>query len=139
MKEQYGRSLRILLAVCALSWLIAQRRESAAGPPGCTPRTNRRTPRDGRSRRRIVREALVESVLLAVAGADRWLTSVAASKLCLLAFSLAFLTIDTMPSPPHCARDRARAAHRHPRSGARMVCDAHQSGGSAARLGANDR
>ena len=104
MKEQYGRSLRILLAVCALVLLIACANVANLLLARSVARRGQTAVRlaMGASRQRIVREALVESVLLAVAGALAGLVvSVAASKLLLsLAFSGAtLLTIDTMPSP----------------------------------------
>ena len=71
MKEEYGRSLQILLAVCGLVLLIA-----CANVANLLLRARRRAPGDRRpcgSRsapraRQIVTQALVESVLLAVAG-----------------------------------------------------------------------
>ena len=104
MKEQYGRSLRILLAVCALVLLIACANVANLLLARAVARRGQTAVRlaMGASRRQIVSEALVESVLLAVAGALAGLiVSVAASKLLLsLAFSGAtLLPIDTMPSP----------------------------------------
>ena len=70
MKEQYGRSLQILLAVCGLVLLIAcanvanlllARAVGAADADG-------RAPGHRRVAAQIVTQALVESVLLAVAG-----------------------------------------------------------------------
>ena len=104
MKEQYGRSLRILLAVCALVLLIA-----------CANVANLLLARGmarrgqtaiqlamGASRGRIVTEALAECVVLAIGGAVIGLiVAVAAARLLLsLAFAGAtILPIDTMPSP----------------------------------------
>ena len=104
LSEVYGRSLRILLGVCGLVLLIA-----------CANVANlllarsvaRRTQTAlmlamGASRRQIVTQALVESVLLALAGAVAGLiVSMAAARLLLsLAFAGAtFLPIDTRPAP----------------------------------------
>jgi len=104
MKEQYGRSLRILMAVCALVLLIACANVANLLLARAVARRGQTAIRlaMGASRRQIVTEALVESVLLAVFGAMAGLVvSVAASRLLLsLAFSGAtLLPIDTMPSP----------------------------------------
>jgi predicted permease len=103
MKEQYGRSLRILLAVCALVLLIA-----------CANVANLLLARGmarrgqiaiqlamGASRRRIVTEALAECLVLAIGGAVIGLiVAMAAARLLLsLAFAGAtILPIDIMPS-----------------------------------------
>jgi len=104
MKEQYGRSLRILMAVCALVLLIACANVANLLLARAVARRGQTAVRlaMGASRRQIVTEALVESVLLAIGGALAGLiVSVAASKLLLsLAFAGAsLLPIDTMPSP----------------------------------------
>ncbi|MCA1585182.1 MAG: ABC transporter permease, partial [Acidobacteria bacterium] len=104
MKEQYGRSLRILLAVCALVLLIACANVANLLLARAVARRGQTAVRlaMGASRRQIVTEALVESVLLAIGGAIAGLiVSVGASRLLLsLAFSGAsMLPIDTMPSP----------------------------------------
>jgi len=105
MKEEYGRSLQILLAVCGLVLLIA-----------CANLANlllarsmaRRTQTSirlaiGASRNRIVRQSLTESVLLAVAGGLAGLVvAIAAQELLLsIAFRTArSLPIETTPSLP---------------------------------------
>jgi predicted permease len=105
MKEEYGRSLQILLAVCGLVLLIA-----------CANLANlllarsmaRRTQTSirlaiGASRSRIVRQSLTESILLAVAGGLAGLVVAIAAQQLLL--SIAFRTarslpIETTPSLP---------------------------------------
>jgi len=104
MREQYGRSLRILMAVCALVLLIACANVANLLLARAVARRGQTAVRlaMGASRRQIVTQALVESVLLAVFGAAAGLiVSVAASRLLLsLAFTGAsLLAIDTMPSP----------------------------------------
>ena len=71
MREQYGRSLRILLGVCALVLLIACANVANLLLARAAARRGQTAVRlaMGASRRRIVTDALVESVLLAVAGA----------------------------------------------------------------------
>jgi predicted permease len=104
MKEQYGRSLRILLVVCAMVLLIA-----------CANVANLLLARSmaqrgqvavrlalGASRRQVVLAALVESVVLALGGALAGLVvAMGAARLLLsLAFAGAtMLPIDTTPSP----------------------------------------
>jgi predicted permease len=103
MKEQYGRSLQILLGVCALVLLIACANVANLLLARAMARRGQTAIRlaMGASRRQIVTEALFESVLLAIAGAIAGLVvSVAAARLLLaLAFSgAAILPIDTTPS-----------------------------------------
>ena len=73
MKEQYGRSLRILLGVCALVLLIACANVANLLLARGMARRGQTAVRlaMGASRRQIVTEALVESVVLAIGGAGR--------------------------------------------------------------------
>jgi predicted permease len=103
MREQYGRSLRILLGVCGLVLLIACANVANLLLARAVARRGQTAIRlaMGASRRQIVTEALFESVLLALGGALAGLfVAVGAARLLLsLAFSGAtFLPIDTMPS-----------------------------------------
>jgi predicted permease len=104
MKEQYGRSLRILLVVCAMVLLIACANVANLLLARAVVRRGQMAVRLalGASRRQIVVDALIESVLLAVGGAVVGLAvAMGAARLLL---SLAFvgvttLPIDVMPSP----------------------------------------
>ena len=105
MKAEYGRSLQILLGVCALVLLIACANVAnllLARSVARRPQTAVRIAL-GASRGEIVREALIESLLLAVGGAVAGLVvAITASRLLLsLAFSgVTYLPIDTTPSWP---------------------------------------
>ncbi len=104
MKEEYGRSLQILLAVCALVLLIACANVANLLLARAVTRRAQTAVRlaIGATRRQIVSHALVESVLLAIFGGIAGLiVAIAASRLLLaLAFREArFLPIDTSPSP----------------------------------------
>ena len=105
MKESYGRSLQILLSVCSLVLLIACANVAnlllvrAIGRRGQTALRLA----VGATRKQIVMQALVESVLLALGGGIAGLAiAMAAARLLLaLAFSAArFLPISVLPSLP---------------------------------------
>src|SRR5262249_21391877 len=104
MKEAYGRSLQILFAVCGLVLLIACANVANLLLARSVARRAQTAVRlaMGAARRQIVTQALVESVLLAVAGGIAGLAvAMGAARLLLaLAFSgVTFLPIDTRPAP----------------------------------------
>ena len=104
MKERYGRSLRILLAVCAMVLLIACANVANLLLARAVARRGQIAVRLalGASRSQIVIEALIESVLLAIGGAVVGLVvAIGAGRLLLsLAFAGAtLLPIDVAPSP----------------------------------------
>jgi predicted permease len=105
MKEQYGRSLQILMAVCGLVLLIACANVANLLLARAVARRGQTAVRlaVGASRAQLVTQALVESILLAVAGGIAGLlVAMGAARLLLaLAFSNAqFLPISTRPSLP---------------------------------------
>jgi predicted permease len=105
MKEEYGRSLQILLAVCGLVLLIACANVANLLLARAVARRSQTALRlaVGASRRQIVTLALFESVLLAIGGGIAGLfVAMAAGRLLLsLAFHNAeFLPISTQPSLP---------------------------------------
>ncbi len=104
MKEQYGLSLQILLGVCGIVLLIAcanvANLQLARGVARRTQTALRLAL--GATRRQIIGQALMESIVLAIAGGVAGLVvAVAAARLLLvLAFqSSSFLPISTLPSP----------------------------------------
>ncbi|MFL6301818.1 MAG: ABC transporter permease [Terriglobales bacterium] len=103
MKEEYGRSLNILLGVCGMVLLIACANVANLLLARGVARRAQTAIRlaIGASRRQIVLQALMESVLLSLGGAIAGLlVAFGASKLLLaLAFQDAeFLPVDTTPS-----------------------------------------
>jgi predicted permease len=105
MRGQYRTSLQILLAVCGLVLLIACSNVANLLLARAAARRGQTAVRlaVGASRSQVVAQALVESVVLAVAGgAAGLLVATGAARLLLsLAFSnVAFVPIDTRPSLP---------------------------------------
>jgi predicted permease len=104
MKEEYGRSLQILLAVCGMVLLIACANVANLLLARAVARRTQTALRIavGASRRQIVAQALLESVLLAVGGgiAGLFVAAAAARLLLVVAFrSSHFLPISVFPSP----------------------------------------
>ncbi len=104
MREQYGRSLQILLGVCGLVLLIACANVANLLLARAVARRGQTAVRLalGASRRQIVTQALVESILLAVAGGIAGLLVAIGTARLLLALAFAgaaFLPIDTRPAP----------------------------------------
>ena len=105
MKEQYSRSLQILMAVCGMVLLIACANVANLMLARAMARRQQTALRlaMGAPRRQVVVQALVESVLLAVGGAiaGLFVAMAAARILVSLAFqSATVVPIDTTPSWP---------------------------------------
>ena len=103
MKEEYGSSLRILFAVCGMVLLIACANVANLLLARGVARRGQIAVRlaVGATRRQIITQALIESILLAIAGGIAGLlVAIAAARLLLaLAFRSAhFLPISTLPS-----------------------------------------
>jgi predicted permease len=104
MREQYRRSLQILFAVCGMVLLIACANVANLLLARAVARRGQTAVRlaIGASRRQIVRQALIESVLLAIAGGVAGLFVAIGTVRLLLALAFAgttFLPIDSSPSP----------------------------------------
>ena len=104
MREQYSRSLQILLGVCGLVLLIACANVANLLLARAVARRSQTALRlaIGASRRQIVTQALVESVLLAIAGGVAGLAVAMGTARLLLSLAFAgtiFLPIDTRPAP----------------------------------------
>ncbi|HEX4537560.1 MAG TPA: ABC transporter permease [Candidatus Acidoferrum sp.] len=103
MKEEYGRSLQILLTVCCLVLLVACANVANLLLARAVARRAQTALRMaiGATRRQVITQALTESVLLAIAGGILGLifAVIAARLLLALAFrSASFLPISAMPS-----------------------------------------
>jgi predicted permease len=104
MREQYRRSLRILLGVCGLVLLIACANVANLLLARAAARRGQTALRlaIGASRRQIVTQALVESIVLAVAGGVVGLAVAIGTARLLLSLAFAgttYLPIETMPAP----------------------------------------
>src|SRR5579864_6244628 len=102
MKEQYSRSLQILLGICGMVLLIACANVANLLLARAVSRRGQTALRlaVGASRRQIVGQALVEAILLAVAGGIAGLAVAAAAARLLLALAFRgsqFIPISTLP------------------------------------------
>ena len=104
MREQYGRSLQILLGVCGMVLLIACANVANLLLARAVARRGQTAVRLalGASRRQIVTQALVESILLAVLGGIAGLLVAIGTARLLIALAFAgaaFMPIETRPAP----------------------------------------
>ncbi len=104
MKEEYGRSLQILLGVCGMVLLIACANVANLLLARAVARRGQTALRlaVGASGRQIVGQALTEAILLAVAGGIAGLVVAAVAGRLLLALAFGgsrFIPISTLPSP----------------------------------------
>jgi predicted permease len=104
MKEQYSRTLQILMGVCGLVLLIACANVANLLLARAVARRTQTAVRlaIGATRAQIVTQALIESVLLAIAGGLAGLLVAAGAARLLLSLAFAnvqFLPISTRPSP----------------------------------------
>jgi predicted permease len=104
MKEQYGRSLQILLTVCGLVLLIACANVANLLLARAVARRAQTALRlaIGASRRQIIGHALMEAVLLAIVGGIAGLVVAVATSRLLLALAFrgsSIVPISTVPSP----------------------------------------
>ncbi len=105
MKEDYGRSLQILLSVCGLVLLIACANVANLLLVRGMARRSQTSLRlaIGASRAQLIRQSLIESVLLSIAGGFAGLIVANAAERLILALAFHgahFLPIDTSPSLP---------------------------------------
>lgn len=105
MKEDYGRSLQILLSVCGLVLLIACANLANLLLARSMSRRTQTAVRlaIGASRNSIIRQTLTESILLAIAGGIAGLAVADGAQRLILAVAFRtahFLPIDTTPSLP---------------------------------------
>jgi predicted permease len=130
MREQYSRSLQILLGVCALVLLIACANVANLLLARAVARRGQTAVRLalGASRKQIVTQALVESVLLAIAGGVvGLLVAMGTARLLLRWRGLPSNRDDTVADGAG-VRRRPGADHRYRvRRGAGVVCDADGS------------
>jgi predicted permease len=104
MKEQYGRSLQILLTVCGLVLLIACANVANLLLARAVARRAQTALRlaIGASRRQIIGHALIESILLAIVGGIAGLAVAVGTSRLLIALAFrgsSFIPISTVPSP----------------------------------------